>query len=114
MAPEQFVTGQSSVQSDIFALGLILYELATGRHPFHRPDAPEFQSIRAIQFAEPPAIREIAPNLPVELESVILRCLEKQPSARFASAASVPESLQMILRSMHLHSSASPGSSMVL
>ena len=40
MAPEQFVTGQSSVQSDIFALGLILYELATGRHPFHRPDAP--------------------------------------------------------------------------
>ena len=43
MAPEQFVTGQSSVQSDIFALGLILYELATGRHPFHRPDAPEFQ-----------------------------------------------------------------------
>src|ERR1700689_2733802 len=70
MAPEQFVTGQSSVQSDIFALGLILYELATGRHPFHRPDAQEFQSIRAIQFADPPSIREIAPNLPVELESV--------------------------------------------
>src|SRR5579862_8538732 len=41
MAPEQFVTGQSSVQSDIFAFGLILYELATGRHPFHRPDAQE-------------------------------------------------------------------------
>src|SRR3984957_7864224 len=56
MAPEQFVTGQSSVQSDIFALGLILYELATGRHPFPRPDAPEFQSIRAIQYADPPNI----------------------------------------------------------
>src|ERR1700751_5670966 len=66
MAPEQFVTGQSSVQSDIFALGLILYELATGRHPFHRPDAPEFQTIRATQFAEPPKIREIVPELPVE------------------------------------------------
>lgn len=79
MAPEQFVTGQSSVQSDIFALGLILYELATGRHPFHRPDAPEFQSIRAIQFAEPPPLREIAPALPVELESVILHCLENSP-----------------------------------
>src|SRR6202789_1024042 len=39
MAPEQFVTGQSSVQSDIFALGLILYEMVSGRHPFHRPDA---------------------------------------------------------------------------
>ncbi|CAN5774433.1 hypothetical protein BH10ACI4_BH10ACI4_32570 [soil metagenome] len=104
MAPEQFVTGQSSVQSDIFALGLILYELATGRHPFHRPDAPEFQTIRAIQFAEPASIREIAPNLPVELESVILRCLEKQPSARFASAADVRESLKMIMRSMQLDS----------
>ncbi len=104
MAPEQFVTGQSSVQSDIFALGLILYELATGRHPFHRPDAPEFQTIRATQFADPTSIREIAPDLPVELESVILRCLEKQPSARFASAADVRESLKMIMRSMQLDS----------
>jgi serine/threonine protein kinase/tetratricopeptide (TPR) repeat protein len=114
MAPEQFVTGQSSVQSDIFALGLILYELATGRHPFHRPEAPEFQSIRAIQFAEPPSIRGIAPNLPVELESVILRCLEKQPSARFASAADVRESLKMIMRSMQLDSVGSLGDSMAL
>src|SRR5271156_3780328 len=89
MAPEQFVTGQSSVQSDIFALGLILYELATGRHPFHRPDAPEFQTIPAPQFAGPPPIREISPAPPVDLESVILRCLEKHPSARFASAADV-------------------------
>src|SRR6202042_1549176 len=65
MAPEQFVPGQSSVQSDIFALGLILYELATGRHPFHRPDAPDFQTIRATQFADPPSIREIAPAIPL-------------------------------------------------
>ncbi len=109
MAPEQFVTGQSSVQSDIFALGLILYELATGRHPFHRPDAPEFQSIRAIQFADPPAIREIAPDLPVELESVILRCLEKQPSARFSSAADVREGLRTVMRAMQLDSVVLPG-----
>ncbi len=112
MAPEQFVTGQSSVQSDIFALGLILYELATGRHPFHRADAPEFQTIRATQFADPPSIREIAPSLPVELESLIFRCLEKQPSARFASAADVRESLKMIMRSMQLDSVGMPGDSM--
>src|SRR5271170_7702441 len=46
MAPEQFVTGQSSVQSDLWALGIILYELVSGRHPFARPDGDEFQSIR--------------------------------------------------------------------
>src|ERR1700739_1180932 len=69
MAPEQFVTGQSSVQSDIWALGVILYELASGRHPFARPDAPDFQSIRAIQFADPPSLRDINPDLPIEFES---------------------------------------------
>jgi serine/threonine protein kinase len=51
MAPEQFVTGQSSVQSDVWALGVILYELASGRHPFARPEAEDFQVIRAIQFS---------------------------------------------------------------
>ena len=114
MAPEQFVTGQSSVQSDLFALGLILYELATGRHPFHRPDAPEFQSIRAIQFAEPTPLREINPALPVELESVIFRCLEKQPSARFASAADLRESLTTIMMAMHLDSVGLPGEAIAL
>ncbi len=114
MAPEQFVTGQSSVQSDIFALGVILYELATGRHPFHRPDAPDFQSIRAIQFADPPNLREIIPELPVELESVILRCLEKQPSSRFSSAADIRESLKTVMRAMQLDSVVLPGDSMAI
>ena len=114
MAPEQFVTGQSSVQSDIFALGLILYELATGRHPFHRPDAPEFQSIRAIQYADPTPLREINPSLPLELESVIFRCLEKQPSARFASSADLRESLKTIMMAMHMDSVGLPGEGVTL
>ncbi len=114
MAPEQFVTGQSSVQSDIFGLGLILYELATGRHPFHRPDAPEFQTIRATQYANPTPPREINPDVPVELESVILRCLEKQPSARFASAADLREALKTIMMSMHLDSVGNPGEAITL
>jgi len=109
MAPEQFVTGQSSVQSDIFALGLILYEMVAGRHPFHRPDAQEMQSIRAIQFAEPPSLREIVPGLAVELESVILRCLAKQPSERYASAAELREGLKTIVKSLQLDSVVMPG-----
>ncbi len=111
MAPEQFVTGRSSVQSDVFALGLILYELASGRHPFHRPDAPEFQTIRATQFSDPPNIREIVPAIPIELESVILRCLEKQPSARFSSAADVREGLRTVMKALQLDSVGMPGDS---
>ncbi|HEY4380443.1 MAG TPA: protein kinase [Acidobacteriaceae bacterium] len=111
MAPEQFVTGRSSVQSDVFALGLILYELVGGRHPFHRPDAPEFQTIRATQFADPPDLREIVADLPVELESVILRCLEKQPSARFSSAADVREGLRTVMKALQLDSVGMPGDS---
>ncbi len=86
MAPEQFVTGQSSVQSDIWALGVILYELVSGRHPFARPDADEFQSIRAIQFVDPPPLDQCCPDVPAELSSVILRSLDKNPAELNASA----------------------------
>src|SRR6201992_235532 len=109
MAPEQFVTGQSSVQSDIFALGLILYEMVSGRHPFHRPDAQELQSIRNIQFAEPPPLREIVPEIPREWESVIWRCRQKQPSERFASAAEVREALKTIVKQLQLDTVVMPG-----
>src|SRR5271166_6520568 len=67
MAPEQFVTGHSSVQSDLWALGVILYELASGRHPFARPDAEDFTIIRAIQFSEPFDITEIVRDISPEL-----------------------------------------------
>jgi eukaryotic-like serine/threonine-protein kinase len=98
MAPEQFVTGQSSVQSDLFAFGIILYELVSGRHPFVRPDTEELQGVRAIQFADPPPLETCCPEVPEELASVIYRCLKKNPSDRYASAADVRESLKTIMR----------------
>src|ERR1700761_3844913 len=84
MAPEQFVTGHSSVQSDLWALGVILYELSSGRHPFARPDADEFQSIRAIQFVDPPPLDQCCPEVPSEFSSMISRCLQKTPAERYA------------------------------
>ena len=98
MAPEQFVTGQSSVQSDLFAVGVILYELLSGRHPFVRPDGEELQSMRAIQFADPPPLTNCCPEVPEELGSVIDRCLKKNPADRYASAADLRESLKTIMR----------------
>jgi len=105
MAPEQFVTGQSSVQSDLWALGVILYELSSGRHPFTRPDSEEFQAIRAIQFLDPPPLDAI----PAELSSVILCCLKKTPADRFASAAEVREALKTIMRTAQIETGIIPG-----
>ncbi|HEY0758635.1 MAG TPA: protein kinase [Acidisarcina sp.] len=105
MAPEQFVTGQSSVQSDVWALGVILYELVSGRHPFARPDADEFQIIRAIQFIDPMPLAEIPP----ELTSVIFCCLQKNPAERYASAADVREALKTIMKVLRIETGIIPG-----
>jgi serine/threonine protein kinase/tetratricopeptide (TPR) repeat protein len=108
MAPEQFVTGQSSVQSDLFAFGVILYELVSGRHPFVRPDGEELQSVRAIQFADPPPLTTCCPEVPAELASVIYRCLKKNPLDRYGSAAEVREALKTIMRTMHVETGMLP------
>jgi serine/threonine-protein kinase len=109
MAPEQFVTGQSSVQSDVWALGVILYELAGGRHPFARPDAEDFQIIRAIQFSDPVDLSDIVPAISVELKSVIATCLEKNPAMRYASAAEVREALKTIMKALQIETGIIPG-----
>ena len=109
MAPEQFVTGQSSVQSDVWALGVILYELASGRHPFSRPDAEDFQAIRAIQFSDPPDLSEIVPTISPELKSVIATCLEKNPAERYTSAAEVREALKTIMKALSIETGIIPG-----
>jgi len=109
MAPEQFVTGQTSVQSDIFAVGVTLYELLSGRHPFVRPESEEFQSVRAIQYAEPQPLTECCPQVPVELARVIATCLQKTPSARYSSAGDLREALRTIMKTMQLETGFLPG-----
>jgi len=109
MAPEQFVTGQSSVQSDVWALGVILYELVSGRHPFARLYAEDSQAIRAIQFSEPPDLSEIVPGILPELKSVIAACLEKNPGSRTASAAEVREGLRTIMKALQIETGFIPG-----
>ncbi|MGO9797204.1 MAG: protein kinase domain-containing protein, partial [Terracidiphilus sp.] len=109
MAPEQFVTGHSSVQSDVWALGVILYELASGHHPFARADAEDFQAIRAIQFLEPEDLCVTVPEISPELRSVIAACLEKNPGARTASAADVREGLKTIMKALRIETGIIPG-----
>jgi len=109
MAPEQFVTGYSSVQTDVWALGVILYELASGRHPFASADAEDFQAIRAIQFQEPPELDTTEKKISPELKSVIATCLEKNPAVRYASAGGVREALKTVMKALEIDISMLPG-----
>ncbi len=83
MSPEQIRGEAVSVQSDLYALGLLLFTLLTGRPPFQR--AAEFDVLKAQVESTPPPLRSLAPDAPAAMEAVIDRALAKDPGARFAS-----------------------------
>jgi len=88
MSPEQ-VRGQRNVdhRADIWALGVILYRFISGKAPFGGQGKGISGALASIVIDEPPALRELVPDVPAELEAVILRCLAKAPDDRHASAA---------------------------
>ncbi len=91
MAPEQLAGKGASVRSDVYALGLVLYELSTGRKAF---DGASFDELRRKHVEDPPtAPSTVAPGFDPAVERVILRCLEKDPAARPASVAQVAAAL---------------------
>jgi WD40 repeat protein len=98
MAPEQ-VAGRArsiGVRTDIYGLGSLLYYAVTGRPPFHGGSISA--TLQQVLAAPPIRPRELQPSVPADLEEIILRCLAKEPTHRFATARLLATELERVLR----------------
>jgi len=92
MAPEQVEGLEVTPRTDIYALGVVLFELVTGQLPFSGP-SPLFSAVKRLT-APPPSPRKLVPELPPHWDAVILRCMAREPSGRYESAGHVVEALK--------------------
>lgn len=92
MSPEQLAGKELTPASDIYSLGLVLYEMVTGRRPFESDSAWTEAMKRLNEDPEPPS--SVVPEIGAVWNSTILRCVERDPAQRFSSAQEVSDSLE--------------------
>jgi TolB-like protein/Tfp pilus assembly protein PilF len=94
MSPEQLWGKPPDFRSDIYSAGVVLYEMATGKRPFEGK-VPTAVS-EAILHTDPPSLRQWSPAISSALESVILKCLEKEPATRYQTARELSADLRRV------------------
>jgi len=94
MAPEQ-LRGESDVRTDVYGLGISLYELLTGKPPF--ADATRERLFDRVMNHEPPRPRRVEPGVPRDLEAIVLRAMAKLPEERYGTAEALARDLEAYL-----------------
>src|SRR5262249_8255760 len=94
LAPERF-RGRGDARADIYSLGLTLYELLLLRPAFDSPDRVALSE--QIKTLEPPRPRSLDPRIPRDLETIVLKAIEKDPKDRYATAEAMAEDLRRVL-----------------
>jgi dienelactone hydrolase len=98
MAPEQIRGEHVDARTDLFALGVVLYELAAGRRPFAGATAADVSS--AILRDAPPPLTSVRAGLPGDLQRIVYRCLEKSRTARFQTALELGNELRRVKQTL--------------
>lgn len=92
MAPEQCLSGEVDSRTDVFALGVCLYEALTG-HYLYRGET-QYDTLRAIIEDPVPSVRRVSPTVPRELDAIVQKCLSKRPADRYQSAGELQTALE--------------------
>jgi tetratricopeptide (TPR) repeat protein len=97
MPPEVLLGGLPDARSDIFGLGLVMYEMFTGTHPFRRPTETVPVPLRILQ-EEPTAVNKINSAVPENLARVVAKCMARDPAQRYNSAKDLVDDLRAVER----------------